>query len=128
MITFEPVPRPLDEVESEMTQSDSSSEAPTCRECVTTTMKTIDTSDKLDASANEPLRTLPPRGPYAMSVLWDEGPYDVASLFPKVTYCVRKPVVTSSDNMLTVARFFDEGSGQNLVNQVFSPPACRKSM
>lgn len=128
MITFPLVRRPLDEVASEVTKSDSSIQTPTHGESVTTAQTSIDTWNKIDASANEQARTPQPDAPYTVIVQWVDGPYDLTSFFRRATYRVQTSVVMSSNAMLTVESLFGTGPGPDLVNKDFLPPAWRESM
>lgn len=54
-VTFTLIHRPLDHVASDVTQTDSGTEALTHEESVTTTQTDIDSYDRIDASGNEEL-------------------------------------------------------------------------
>lgn len=79
----------MDEVASEVMQSESSIEITTNGESATAAQKNIDAMDENDASASEQLQAPLPDEPYATSVHWGEGPYKVSSLFGKATSCAQ---------------------------------------
>lgn len=72
-----------------MTQIDSAVETVTHGESVAITQKNIDITGKVNPSANEQLRIPHPDGMYTMSVKYDDGPYDVVSIFRKATNIVQ---------------------------------------
>lgn len=67
----------------------------------------IESTGKIDFSANEQLRTTTPDALHAMSVKCDEDPHDVASFFRKTTYFVRILFDIWSKAMLTVPSLAD---------------------
>lgn len=86
MVTFAPVHPLVDEVKSEMTPRDLQIKNHTHGESVTTAQLSIDSGDKINASANKQLWAPPPNGLCALRIKWYDGPYDIGSLFRTKTY------------------------------------------
>lgn len=118
-VSFALIHSPLDEIASETTPSDLVTETVTRAGSVTPAQRKISTTYRIDASAKEQLQTPRPEGPYAMSVQWVGGPYDVASFFCIATYGVQISVEISATAMLTVTSLADTGASPNLVNKDF---------
>lgn len=104
-----PMHSPIDEVASGVTQRYSTTETPTHGESVGTAQTNIDTMHKIDASAREHLRAPRSDEPYAMNVVWDDGPHNIESFIRKAPYRVRIFVGVSSNDMLTVVSLVDTG-------------------
>lgn len=83
----------------------------------------VDLIKKTDASGSEQSPSTPLHGPYAMTIQRDDGPYDVASFFCKVTFGVRISVSISSNAMLTADSLIDTGAGPNIIGTDFLPTA-----
>lgn len=77
-------------------------EAHTDRSSVTSFETTVDLTNKVDASKIGKPPWTPPDGPNAMSIQWNEGPYDVRLSFCKVTYRLRISISTSSSAICTL--------------------------
>lgn len=75
--------RPLDELASEVTQSQWSIEHPTHGESITAAQANIDITYRIDTSAKEQLQAPLPNGLYVMSVECSGGPYDITSFFAR---------------------------------------------
>lgn len=116
----------LDEVESDDAQSHASTATTANGHSIMTAPTPIDSTDNVDASGNEQLRTHPPNGPYFMPIQWHDGSYDVVSFFRKATSCVRVSVGTSSNAVATVVSIVDTSAGPILVIEDFLPSAWRR--
>lgn len=126
--TFALIYRPLDDAASKVTKTNLSMESATHVESVKTERTNIDTMDKIDALANEQLRTLLQDGPYAMSIEWYDCSHEVASSVCEVTCRVQIFVVLSSNAVHTMASLVHTGPNQNLVRKDSLPSSWRVSM
>lgn len=77
-------------------------------------------------SSEQHFRLRPPTELYVFNAQLDDGPHDVASLFPKPTCCVRILIGVLSNALLTVESLFDMGTGPNLINKYFQNPGQKQ--
>lgn len=58
---------------------------------------------------------------------FNDGPQDVTSFFCKATCLLKNLIGTTSSCVSTVAISFDRGTGPNLINKDFLPPAWKEA-
>lgn len=98
-----PINSPPNESALELMRSNSLGEAHKHGTSVTTLETAAQITKKTDDSAIEKFQSPPPDRPYCTTILWDDGPYNVALFLCKATYRVGMKVDNSSSAMLTVA-------------------------
>lgn len=86
MVLIAPIHHLLCHVASNLTQNYLSAETPTHGGSVIAAHTIFDNTDEIYRSGSEALWAPLTGGPYAMSVQWDDGPYEVVSFFRKANH------------------------------------------